>query len=152
MRGDGILIIISINVSSITEQVARPATKRFHPSNWRGLEASCRPWTWWCNDATALAGYATMMTKNCFPNHACLDETDFDLMAFSAVGVQSFHSTNAIMLFTTHFKTTTFCYVEPVFPIWTKRCVEHRHKLSIGVCHGSPLKTDLERICLIAPK
>jgi len=21
----------------------------------------CRPWTWWCNDATALAGYATMM-------------------------------------------------------------------------------------------
>ena len=25
------------------------ATKRFHPSNWRPLEACCRPW---CNDAT----------------------------------------------------------------------------------------------------
>ena len=46
---------------SSTEQVARPATKRFHASDWRALEASCRPWTWWCNDATALAGYATMM-------------------------------------------------------------------------------------------
>ena len=44
---------------SSTEQVARPATKRFHPSHWRSLEACCRPWTWWCNDATALAGYAT---------------------------------------------------------------------------------------------
>jgi len=34
---------------------------RFHPSSdWRALEACCRPWTWWCNDATALAGYATM--------------------------------------------------------------------------------------------
>ena len=44
-----------------TEQVARPATNRFHPSHWRPLEACCRPWTWWCNDATALAGYATMM-------------------------------------------------------------------------------------------
>jgi len=47
---------------SSTEQVARPATKRFHPSDWRALEACCRPWTLWCNDATALAGYATMMT------------------------------------------------------------------------------------------
>jgi len=46
---------------SSTEQVARPATKRFHPSDWRALEACCRPWTWWCNDATALAGYATTM-------------------------------------------------------------------------------------------
>jgi len=43
--------------------VARPAPKRFHPlSDWRALEACCRPWTWWCNDATALAGYATMTT------------------------------------------------------------------------------------------
>ena len=32
-----------------------------HPSDWRALEVCCRPWTWWCNDATALAGYATMM-------------------------------------------------------------------------------------------
>ena len=32
-----------------------------HPSDWRPLSACCRPWTWWCNDATALAGYATMM-------------------------------------------------------------------------------------------
>jgi len=44
---------------SSTEQVARPATKRFHPEG--PLEACRRPWTWWCNDATALAGYATMM-------------------------------------------------------------------------------------------
>ena len=35
--------------------------KRFHPSNWRPLETCCRPWTWWCNDATGLAGYAAMM-------------------------------------------------------------------------------------------
>ena len=46
---------------SSTEQVARPATKRFHTSDWRPLETCCRPWTWWCHDATALAGYATMM-------------------------------------------------------------------------------------------
>ena len=46
---------------SCTEQVARPATERFHPSDWRPLEACCRPWTWWCNDATALTGYATVM-------------------------------------------------------------------------------------------
>ena len=25
------------------EQVARPATKRFHPSDWRSQEACCRP-------------------------------------------------------------------------------------------------------------
>ena len=32
-------------------------------------EACCRPWTWWCNDATALAGYATMMmTQNRSPH------------------------------------------------------------------------------------
>ena len=24
------------------------------------LETCCRPWTWWYNDATALAGYATV--------------------------------------------------------------------------------------------
>jgi len=52
--------VVSATWSS-TEQVARPATKRFHPSDWRPLEACCRPWTWWCNDATALAGYATKM-------------------------------------------------------------------------------------------
>jgi len=28
--------------------VARPATKRFHTSDWRPLQTSCRPWTWWC--------------------------------------------------------------------------------------------------------
>jgi len=29
---------------------------RFHPSSdWRALEACCRPWTWWCNDATDFA-------------------------------------------------------------------------------------------------
>ena len=33
---------------------------RFHTSDWRAVEACCRPWTWWCNDATDLAGYATM--------------------------------------------------------------------------------------------
>ena len=46
---------------SSTQQVARPATKRFHASDWRPLEACCQLWTWWCNDATALAGYAVMM-------------------------------------------------------------------------------------------
>jgi len=46
---------------SYTEQVARPATKRLHASDWRPLEACCRPWTWWCNDATALAGYTNLM-------------------------------------------------------------------------------------------
>jgi len=29
--------------------------------DWRALEACCRPWTWWCNDATALAGYANLI-------------------------------------------------------------------------------------------
>ena len=43
---------------SSTEQVARPATKRFHPSNWRPLETCRRPWY---NDVTALAGYANLM-------------------------------------------------------------------------------------------
>jgi len=46
-------------MASPTEQVARPATKRFHTSAWRPLESCCRPRTWWWNDATALAGYAT---------------------------------------------------------------------------------------------
>jgi len=46
---------------SSTEQVARPATKRFQTSDWRAPETCCRPWTWWCNDATALAGYANLM-------------------------------------------------------------------------------------------
>ena len=32
-----------------------------HPSDWRPLEVCCQPWTWWCNDATALAGCATTM-------------------------------------------------------------------------------------------
>ena len=38
--------------------------KRFHPSDWRALEACCRPWTWWCNDATALAGYANLIAHH----------------------------------------------------------------------------------------
>jgi len=46
---------------SSTEQVARPATKRLHTSDWRPLEACYRSWTWLHNDATALAGYANMM-------------------------------------------------------------------------------------------
>ena len=41
--------------------VGRPATKRFHTSNWRSLETCCRPRTWWCNDATALVGYVKLM-------------------------------------------------------------------------------------------
>jgi len=35
---------------SSAEPVARPATKRFHASDWRPLEACCRPWTCWCNE------------------------------------------------------------------------------------------------------
>jgi len=54
---------------SSMEQVARPATKRFHPSDWRALEACCRPWTWWCNDGTALGGYATTMMMMTFMLH-----------------------------------------------------------------------------------
>jgi len=46
-------------LASPTEQVAQPATKRFHTSAWRPLESCCRPRTWWWKDATALAGYAT---------------------------------------------------------------------------------------------
>ena len=46
---------------SSTEQVGRPATKRFHTSNWRSLETCCRPRTWWCNDVTALVGYVKLM-------------------------------------------------------------------------------------------
>jgi len=46
---------------SSTEQVAGQATKRPHQSDWRPLDACCRSWSWWCNDATALAGYATVM-------------------------------------------------------------------------------------------
>ena len=49
---------------SFKEQVVRPAMKRFHPSDWRLLEACCRLWTWQCNDAMALAGYVqTMITR-----------------------------------------------------------------------------------------
>jgi len=43
----------------------RPQNKwldcRFHLSDWRLLEACCQLWTWWCNDATALAGCTNMM-------------------------------------------------------------------------------------------
>ena len=46
---------------SSMEQVARPATKQFHTSDWRPLETCCWPWTWWCNDAMALAGYTNLM-------------------------------------------------------------------------------------------
>ena len=51
---------------SSTEQVARPATIRFHTSHLRPLEACCRPWTWWCNEATALAGHANLMMMMMF--------------------------------------------------------------------------------------
>jgi len=60
--------LLSLNVSGehlysdgISVRGARPATERFHPSDWRPLAVCCRPWTWWRNDATALAGYATKM-------------------------------------------------------------------------------------------
>ena len=40
-----------------------------NPGGATAPEACCRPWTWWCNDATALAGYATMMmTQNRSPH------------------------------------------------------------------------------------
>ena len=53
---------VALPTWSSTEQLARPATKWLHTSDWRPLEKCCRPWTWWCLDATALAGYANMMT------------------------------------------------------------------------------------------
>jgi len=52
---------------SSTEQVGRPATKRFHTSNWRSLETCCQPRTWWCNDATALIGYVKLMIFTSLP-------------------------------------------------------------------------------------
>jgi len=56
---------------SPTEQVARPAMKRFHPSYWRPLEVCCWPWTWWCNYVMALTGYVTMMMmNNCTENYS----------------------------------------------------------------------------------
>jgi len=58
---------VALPTWSSTEQVARPATKWFHPSHWRPLEACCRLRTWWCNNVTALAGYATVMTMATLP-------------------------------------------------------------------------------------
>ena len=43
---------------SSTEQVARSATKRFHLSDWRPLEACCWPWT---RQVQQRDGYAMMM-------------------------------------------------------------------------------------------
>jgi len=37
-----------------------PTPRWFYLSHRKLLKASCRPWTRWCNDATTLAGYATM--------------------------------------------------------------------------------------------
>ena len=37
-----------------------PGAESAAPSCPIPLETCCRPWTWWCNDATALAGYATV--------------------------------------------------------------------------------------------
>jgi len=51
------------------------SSRRFHPSSdWRAVEACCQPWTWWCSDATALAGYATfmmMMRSSCCSSCSC---------------------------------------------------------------------------------
>jgi len=56
------------------ENVARPTPRRFCPFHRRPLEARCRRWTQCCNDATAVAGYATvmmmMMIFNVAPNLA----------------------------------------------------------------------------------
>ena len=46
------------------EQLQNDSTRRAY--DWRPLETSCRPWTWWCNDATALACYANSMIINLF--------------------------------------------------------------------------------------
>jgi len=46
-------------VHGTSGSTSRPATKRFHTFDWRALEVCCRPWTSWCNDATAHA--TTMM-------------------------------------------------------------------------------------------
>jgi len=60
----------------IADSVTRPATKRFHASDWSSVEACCRPWTWWCNDATALATMMMMMMNQCtWLNHDTVNES-----------------------------------------------------------------------------
>jgi len=65
---------------SSTEQVARPAT-----SDWRALEACCRPWTWWC-------GYATMIngkTESAQLNKTATTQCWIQLTVCHLVGQQS---------------------------------------------------------------
>jgi len=71
-------------ILSSTEQVARPATKRFHTSDWRHLDTCCRPWTWWCNDATALAGYANLMMMYLNRNASNFKHTNYHLFAVNS--------------------------------------------------------------------
>jgi len=53
MRGVAHLVVHGIVLTS--SEMTSPVP------HWRPLDACCRPWTWWYNDATALAGYAAMM-------------------------------------------------------------------------------------------
>ena len=48
-RGVAHLVVHGTSGSTSYETIPRP------------LERCCRPWTWWCNNATTLAGYANMM-------------------------------------------------------------------------------------------
>ena len=59
-----------------SEVAPRPATKRFHPSHLRPLEACRRPWTWWCNDATAVGDDDCSHARNDTPAaRLCLRRT-----------------------------------------------------------------------------
>jgi len=57
VRGVAHLVVHGVN--NWLDQLRNDATRSIGGDLWRRV--CCRPWTWWCNDATALAGFATMM-------------------------------------------------------------------------------------------
>jgi len=91
--------LLSLNVSGehlysdgVSVRGARPATERFYPYDWRPLAVCCRSWTWWCNDATALAGYAFSVAASTFGNTLPNDIQ-------SAPSLSSFHGQLKTFLF-----------------------------------------------------
>jgi len=71
---------------SSTEQVARPATKRFHPSDWRTLEACCQP---------------------CHPRHCCMSHSD-ELPSANGLSALQHHLSGTLSL--SPFRTVTRLY------------------------------------------
>jgi len=58
----GVVHLVVHGVNNWLDQLRNDATRSIGGDLWRRV--CCRPWTWWCNDATALAGFATMMMMN----------------------------------------------------------------------------------------